>query len=344
MLAHLGKIGIAAIVLVACAYPEASQNTGSAGTKSIIIATLTRSQAIRPVVTVSGQSVSWGWPDDVDGMAHEFPMPLTSIPADWISPVPNAPISWRLNLSDGRRLTVGAIDVVTLPGDNPVEAVIRMTPVSDWSKDLSGVATAGGEVSVNFIQRTFGDTEFRRLLEIARRLTIDEILQEVSNELGRVDESDRAASFRPSRKDLLEKEQIEPSMFRPQRPLADGLRPVLVDYMLRFDEAANQGHCLTGIHVRSWFHEGPRGMVRALGSEIGVDFGCDYLTADTFPEAVVQIGPLEVWLGQTNYEDGSDYDAYHFRNGRLESVRWSPVSVGGVSPESPARKLIKSPR
>lgn len=343
MVANLRKVGIVAAALVTCAYLEAHQNTGSLGTNPIIIATLTRDQTIRPVVTVSGGRFSWGWPDDVEGTAHEFPMPLTSIPAAWISPVPTAPTSWRLYLNDGRRLTVGAVAVVTLPGDNPVEAVIRTTPVSNWSNHLSGVATAGGEVSVNFIQRTFGDTEFRRLSEIARRLTIDDILREMSNEFGRVAESERAASYRPSRKNLLAR-QVEATIYRPERPLADGLRPVLVDYMLRFDEAPDSERCLTAIHVRSWFHEGPRGMVRALGSEIGVDFGCNYLTVDSFPEAVVQIGSLEVWLGQNYYEDGFEYDAYHFRNGRLESVRWSPVGVGGVALEAPARELIKSAR
>lgn len=344
MLAKLGKVGVAATALVACAYLEAHQNTGSPGTKPIIIATLARNQTIRPVVTISGERLSSGWPDDVVGTAHEFPMPLTSIPKDWISPVPTAPTSWRLYLSDGRRLTVGAVDVVTLPGDSPVEAAIRTTPVSNWSNDLSGVATAGGEVSVNFIQRTFGDTEVQRFSEIARRLTIDDILREMSNELGRLAESERAASYRPSRKDLLGKQQVERSLYRPERSLADGVRPVLVDYMLRFDDGTEQAQCLTSIHVQSWFHEGPRGMVRALGSEIGVDFGCDYLTVDTFPEAVVQIGSLELWLGQTNYEDGFDYDAYHFRNGRLESVRWLPIDIGGASLEASARKLIKSVR
>lgn len=322
------KLGVGGIALAAALIPAAEQNATPQQMKPVVVGTMTSDQTFRPIVTVVGGRTFRGWPGNLEGEGHTFPMPLPSIPPGWITPLAMAPLSWRVFLNDGRRLTVRAIDVVRLSDENPVLAAIRTTRIPEWSARSSGVAVAGAAPSVNFIQSRFDAAESARLTTIARQLTLNDVLRAMAVELDRMAEPEREAIYRPSRQEVLES-PIEPTIYRPERPLADGLRPVLVDYMLRFE--GTPGECLTQIHVRSWFHEGRRGLVRALGTEVVADFGCGYMTVDAFPDVIVTIGDLELWLGQNYYEDGFEDDAYHFRNGRLESVTAMPSDGDGDS-------------
>jgi hypothetical protein len=296
----------------------------------VMIATVVQERTLRPVITIAGGKFHWGWPEDVEDLGKVFPMALASIPKDWISPLSSLPGNWMVFVDDDKKISAKAVEVITLSGDNPVEATIRLSAGAEWDGLRSAVAVSGAPgADVNFVENIEPEsTEGRRLTTIARRLVVDDILSEVRTGLARVDEPLRNGVFQPPREAVRLTEPIEVTIRRPRRALADGIRPVLVDYRVKYSKSGAPNSCDTQAHVRSWFNENPAGLIRALSSSIDVSFGCEWMGVDSFPDAVVQVAGYELWIGRDNYEDGTTYEAWFFRNGKLENVNL-PTMLGG---------------
>ncbi len=299
----------------------------------IMLATVVRSHALLPVITVAGDEIAGGWPHDVEDLNLGVPMRLTAIPGDWILPFTSLPTKWKMFFDDGTSAMVQALDVITTEGDNQFEPAIRTSAALKADDRRSAVAVAGDPgATVNFVQNIEPESvEGKRLTAIAQALVVDDVIKEIGQAVSELQAEFRAGAFQPSRETVRTLKAGQVTIRRPNRPLVDGLRPVLVDYVTKYSKTAEPDMCDTGAHVRSWFSEGANGVVRSLSSEIVVRVGCDWLFVDSFPDAVVQVAGKELWLGVDNYEDGYLNVAYFFRNGRLELAYngrgWSPAFV-----------------